>query len=370
MKKLILSLLTMSTIAASAQQYYLFTGTYTNNGSKGIYVYNFDGKTGIITEKSVAENVQDPSYLAVSNDGKYLYAVNETGGEKPGSVSSFSFDKKTGKLSFINKQPSGGDHPCYIDVDASGKHVFVGNYSGGNLSVLVSNKGNLSAPVQTIQHTGNSANKMRQEKAHVHMTQLGPDEKYLYVPDLGMDKIFIYPHHKQEPILDEKKHSEVSVTPGNGPRHLAFHPNKKYAYLIEELSGTVTLFSMNNGQLKTEQTISSHPDNFEGTKGSADIHVSPDGKFLYASNRGSSNTIAIFEIDQNTGRLISRGFQPTLGDAPRNFVIDPSGNYLLVANQLSNNVVVFKINKSTGLLSETGIMISVPSPVCLKFLKK
>ncbi|MGZ5255661.1 MAG: lactonase family protein [Flavitalea sp.] len=371
MKKIILSIIMMAALTSCAQQYYLFTGTYTNNGSKGIYVYNFDAKTGDLKQTSTTENVQDPSYLVVSNDGRYVYSVNETGGEKPGSVSAFSFDKKSGKLSFLNSQPSMGDHPCYIDINKSGKFVIAGNYSGGNLAVLETDKGSLKPAVQVIQHTGNSANKMRQEKAHVHMTQLSPDDKYLFVPDLGMDKIMVYPFNaKESKPLNEAAKKEVTINPGNGPRHLAFHPSKNFVYLIEELAGTVSVFTMADGNLKNIQAINAHPENFEGTKGSADIHVSPDGKFLYASNRGSSNTIAIFEIDQSSGRLTNKGFQSTLGTAPRNFVIDPTGNFLLVANQMTNTIVVFKRNKKTGMLTETGNVINVPSPVCLKFLKK
>jgi 6-phosphogluconolactonase len=371
MKKMILAILMMAALTSCAQEYYLFTGTYTNNGSKGIYVYSFDAKTGTIKETGSTENVQDPSYLVVSHNGKYVYSVNETGGEKPGSVSAFSFDKKSGKLSFLNSQPSMGDHPCYIDIDKSGRYVVAGNYSGGNLAVLETENGSLKPAVQVIQHTGSSANKLRQEKAHVHMTQFSPHNKYLFVSDLGIDKILIYPFDaKHSKPLNEAGKKEVTINPGNGPRHLVFHPTKNFVYLIEELSGTVSAFTREDGNLKNIQSINAHPDNFDGTKGSADIHVSPDGKFLYASNRGSSNTIAIFEIDQSSGKLANKGFQPTLGTAPRNFAIDPTGNYLLVANQLSNNIVVFKRNKTTGMLSETGRVINVPSPVCLKFLKK
>lgn len=347
----------------------MFVGTYTSGQSKGIYVYRFNTTTGDASLLSTMES-KNPSYLTISPGGKYVYAVNETG--DTGEVSSFSFDRGTGQLHFINKQSSGGADPCYISEDKTGKWVFVANYSSGSLSALpVNADGSLQPLSQIIQHTGSGANKERQEKAHVHSTVLSPDQHFLFAADLGLDKESVYhisPEKKQP--LSGIKDSAVTVDPGSGPRHFVFHPTKPYAYLIDELSGTVEAFTYNSntGGLKHVQRISSHPQNYKGEIGSADIHISPNGKFLYASNRGDANSIAIYSID-DSGKLHIKGFEPVLGLIPRNFIIDPKGHFLLVANQKSDNVVIFAINQQTGLLKSTGKQIKIPNPVCLKMLK-
>ena len=356
---------------ANSQHMFLFIGTYTNTGSKGIYVYKFDPKTGKAEQVSNTEGVVNPSYLTVAQNGKYVYAVNETNGDHPGQVSAFNFDKATGKLYFINQQLSGGDDPCYVSVNKSNKWLFVANYSGGSLSALAVNKdGSLAPAAQVIQHTGSSINKGRQEKAHVHSAVLSPAQDYLFTADLGMDQVVAYKFSLQQTKpLQEATMEPVSVTPGNGPRHLTFHPNAKWAYLSQEMSGTVGFYKYANGKLTFAQSIATHPADFTGQPGSADIHVSPDGKFLYASNRGKENNLAIFSINQTSGKLTLKGFQPAIGKTPRNFVIDPTGEYLLVANQDSDNIVIFKRNKLTGLLKETGEQIKLLRPVCLQFLQ-
>lgn len=354
-----------------AQSYYMFVGTYTDAGSKGIYVYRFNTATGKAEWVSNTEGLVNPSYVAIAPDKKHIYAVTETARNNSGSVSAFSFDKSTGQLTFINKQPSGGDNPCYVAVSKNNKWVTVGNYSGGSLSVFpVNPDGSLKPLAQSIQHTGKSINDKRQEKAHVHATVFSPDQDYLFTPDLGMDKVMVYTFNAalQKP-LEPAQPSHVASEPGSGPRHFTFHPNNKFAYLIEELSGTVVAYEYNKGKLDFIQRISTHPADFKGAIGSADIHISPDGKYLYASNRGDENSIAVFSIDVSTGKLVSRGYQSTLGVTPRNFTIDPSGNYLLVANQKTDNIVIFKRNQQTGLLHETGEQIKVPTPVCLQMMK-
>jgi 6-phosphogluconolactonase len=356
-----------------SQQFYLFVGTYTegsfkNDDSKGIYVYKFDGATGDLSPVSTAA-ADNPSYLAIAPGGKFLYAVNETDGAKPGGVSAFSFDKKTGQLKFINKQPSIGDDPCYITVDGHRKWALVANYGGGNLSALpIGADGALGAPTQTIQHTGSGPNKDRQEKPHVHSTILSPDEKYLLVCDLGLDKLFVeqFNYQAAQKPLTPAADSIVAVDPGAGPRHTCFHPGKPYVYLINELKGTVDVFHYTHGELKQLQQLSSHPAGYSGNIGSADIHISPNGKFLYASNRGDANSLAIYTIDPATGKLTLKGFQSTLGKTPRNFMIDPTGHWLLAANQNGRNVVVFRIDQQTGMLTDTGKKIELPAPVCLK----
>ncbi|MGZ5134148.1 MAG: lactonase family protein [Flavitalea sp.] len=374
MRFIFLVCLFFSTTGMFAQEYFLFTGTYTNGASKGIYVYSFNAATGEAKPVSVLEGISNPSFLAISPSGKYLYAVSEISGGTPSEVSAFSFDKTTGQLTLINKQLSGSQGPCYISTDASGKWVMVGHYTGGTVTAFqVEKNGGLKSQAQLITHTGNSANKQRQEKAHVHATVFTPDQRFLLVPDLGIDKIMIYrfdPAFYKKPLTTAKKQPFVSTKPGSGPRHLSFHPTLPYAYLIEELQGTISAFHYTQDTFRLIQNISSHPPDYAGTKGSADIHVSPDGKYLYASNRGDAHSLAIFSINNDNGKLAAKGFQSTLGTVPRNFIIDPTGNYLLVANQQSSNIVIFKRDKLTGQLQQTGKEISVPNPVCLVMLKK
>jgi 6-phosphogluconolactonase len=371
MRYTFLFFLLLSGISGYTQQFYLFVGTYTegsfqNGASKGIYVYRFNAATGDMTAVgSVATD--NPSYLALSPDGNFLYAVNETDGAKPGGVSAFSFDKQTGKLTFLDKQASGGDDPCYVTVDKHRKWVMVANYGGGNYSALpIRTDGSLGAATETIRDQGSGPNKARQEKAHVHSTILSPDERYLSVCDLGTDKVTILRFDYTETRTPLVRDSAVNLQPGSGPRHTVFCPGKPYAYIIDELSGTVDAFHYSDGKLTPVQRISSHPVGYHGDIGSADIHISPDGRFLYASNRGDANSLAIFAIDPATGKLRLVGSQPAMGRTPRNFMIDPTGNWLLVANQNGKNVVLFRIDRKTGLLTDTHKRIELAAPVCLK----
>jgi 6-phosphogluconolactonase len=353
-----------------AQNYYLFVGTYTSGKSKGIYVYDFNAANADAKQISVAE-AKNPSYLTIAPGGNYIYSVNENSGQE-GDVSAFSFNKKNGELHFINKEKSGGQDPCFISVNSSRKWAIVANYTGGSLSALpIKTDGSLAPVSELIQHTGTGPNKARQEKAHVHSTFLTPDEHFVFTADLGTDKLTIYKFNPNstKPLAGIKD-SVVNVLPGSGPRHLAFHPTNPYVYVIEELTGTVDAFKNNNGKFTHLQRISSVPKDFKGDDGSADIHVSPNGKFLYASNRGDANTIVVYSIDSATGKLQVKGFQSVLGKHPRNFIIEPGGKFLLVANRDTDNIVIFKINQQTGLLETTGKQIEVPNPVCLKLLKK
>ncbi len=351
---------------ATAQKAKLIIGTYTSGKSEGIYIYDFNTKTG---DNNFVSSIKssNPSFLAVSPNKKYLYAVNEDADSlnNGGMLSAYKFYKKKKQLSFINQEPSGGNHPCYITVDNTSQWAITANYTGGSLSITPINKnGSLSPDKKVIQHNGKSANKERQEKAHVHQTLLTPDNKHLLVADLGMDKFFMYDFDNASGAI--KENAAISVSAGSGPRHAAIHPSNKYVYLTEELSGTVAAFSFSDdGKLKLMQTISAVPEDYKGSLGGADIHVSPDGKFLYASNRGELNDIIIFSVDAATGILKVVGHQPTLGIKPRNFNFDPKGNFLLVANQDSGNISIFSVNHETGLLTDTGKSISVPNPVCL-----
>ena len=349
--------------------YNLIIGTYTQPGkSEGIYVYDFDDATGELKYKSVVKGVENPSFLAISKDRKFVYAVNELGGEKKGGVSAFTFNGPTGELTLINTQNSEGDHPCYISIDKKSKNVIVGNYTGGNLSVLnILPNGGLSAAVQTIQHTGNSVNKDRQEKAHMHCTALSPDEKYLFTADLGTDKVTTYNYNPANAKTPLTFASTAAAKPGSGPRHVTFHPNGKYVYVVQELNASVNVYDCKKGKITSKQTISMVSADYKGVVGAADIHVSPDGKFLYASNRGDANNLAIFSIAKD-GKLTWVGSQSTLGKTPRNFAIDPSGKFLLVANQGTDDIYVFKRDLKTGLLTQTENKINVGAPVFLNFV--
>jgi 6-phosphogluconolactonase len=353
-----------------AQNKYLLIGTYTSTKSEGIYVYKFDTATAENSLVSVAKT-SNPSFLTVSLNNKFIYAVNENDDStitpRGGTVTSFSFDKKKGALTEINKQPSGGKHPCYISIDKTGKYVFVGNYSSGTVGLLTINKdGSINKLQQVITHEGRSVNVQRQKAPHVHATVLSADNKYLFAPDLGIDKVMVYDFDKKKGTLNFS--SSAVSEPGSGPRHFTFHPNNKYAYLMEELTGTVVFYDVKKGALKFNQRINAMPKDFTGALGSADIHVSPDCKFLYCSNRGESNTISIFSIDALNGKLTIVGHQSSLGKTPRNFNFDPSGNFLLVANQNSDEIVIFKIDRKTGLLNDTGKKIQIPKPVCLQWI--
>lgn len=366
MRLTILFLLIMTTGSLASQEKYMLAGTYTKGASEGIYVYKFNPANGNL-EKVSSTFVQNPSYLTIAKDKKHVYAAIENG-ENKGAVAAFSFDGTTGKLTKINEQLSHGDHPCYISMDNSNKWVVVGNYTGGNFSVYpVQQDGGLGEAVQTIQHTGGSVDKSRQEGPHVHAVVFTPDGKYLSVVDLGKDKIITYPFNSDEEKPVNETASEVNSAPASGPRHIIFHPSIPFAYVIEEMSGKVSAYSLKGGTLEGIQTINSHPEGYKGEIGSAAIKLSSDGKCLYASNRGESNTIAVYTIDKSTGKLKLSGIAPSGGKTPRDFTIDPSDKYLLSGNAESDNIIVFKRNKKTGMPEDTGKQVSIPSPVCLVF---
>lgn len=374
MKKILFIILLAAPASLMAQSrpgkvYNLLVGTYTTGKSQGIYVYHFDSGTGKVSYQDKVTGVNNPSYLAISHDQKFVYSVNEVGSDRSGSVSSFSFDDKLGKLSLINKQPSNGAGPCYISIDKAGKNVFIANYAGGSLSVLpIKADGSLGEPSQTIQDEGSGPDKTRQEKPHVHTAVLSPDEKYLMYTDLGTDQVNImrYNPSATKPLTPADP-PFTAVTGGYGPRHIAFNPKGNLMYLIQEMGGAINVYHYNDGTLKQIQSQTIVPDGFNGQIGAADIHISPDGKYLYSTNRGSANEIEVFAISKDSGKLNFVDRTSSLGKTPRNFVIDPSGNFLLVANQNSDDVYVFKINKNTGKLTYTGNKIEVGNPSCLKF---
>ena len=343
----------------------LLVGTYTKNGSKGIYVLSFDTATGKATEISHTETATNPSFLTISKDHGQVYSTNEL---SDGKVSVYSFIDN--KLNLIQEKTSKGADPCYITLSPDQSNLFVANYSGGSItSYHRFADGRLSNPQQFIQHEGKSVNETRQEKAHVHGIFFSPDGKYVLTPDLGMDEISIYPYQtKNGPPLQTQKASSIQSSPGAGPRHLCFSSNGKYLYVIEELTGSISVYLFLNGAASFLQKVYTHPNTFKGKAGSADIHLSPDGLYLYASNRGTENNIVSFKVLRN-GKLEEKTIQytSTEGKAPRNFTISKDGNWLLVANQDSDNIIAFRRNIQTGTLTSTGVSIKLSMPVCLLF---
>ncbi len=350
----------------------VYVGTYTTGKSEGIYLYRLNLSSGELKHVSTTRGVINPSFLVLAPSRRYLYAVNEVGdfaGRKSGAVSAFAVDQRTGELRLLNQQPSLGADPCYVDVDAGGRFVLVANYTGGNVTVLpVQGDGSLGEATDMRQAQGSSVNRERQEGPHAHCIVLDPTNRFAYQCDLGTDKIMIFRFDARNGKLLPNEQPRVQVKPGAGPRHLAFDLSGEYVFVLNELHSTVTTFrrDLDKGGLKELQTLSTLPKGFTGTNTSADIHVSPDGRFLYCSNRGH-DSIAIFTIDSRRGALTSVGHDFTRGMTPRNFAIDPTGRFLLVANQKSDNIVVFRPDQKTGRLSSTGQLAQVPSPVCLKF---
>lgn len=352
----------------TATDYYLFVGTYTGEGSEGIYLYKFNSEDGSVTPADTASS-SNPSYLTLSPDHSFLYAVNEEADSAEATVSAFSFDKENGEISFLNKQSSRGGAPCYVSTDQTGKAVFVGNYLGGSLAVFpLQENGSLAESTTAIVHEGSSVNERRQNSPHVHCTIISPDNRILFVTDLGTDTVTGYAFDSDSLTLQTEPSIVFETEPGAGPRHLTFHPNGEYAYLVNELNGTVVAFSYDGESLEELQTISTLPENYEGRFSGADIHVSADGRFLYASNREDLNNIVIYSIDRNSGMLEKVGEQSSGGAHPRNFMIDPTGAYLLVANRNTDNIVVFERDQESGLISPTDIEISVSQPVSLRMI--
>ena len=349
---------------------YLLVGTYTNTPAKseGIYVYKFNPNRTEATQVSVAKS-ESPSFLVISRDQKFVYAVNESGGDKGGQVSAFAFDKSKGTLTLLNQQSTNGDGPAHIAIDSTGKYVIVANYSGGNIAVFKTNAdGSLTPAVQTIAHEGYGVNVQRQEMPHPHCVVFSPDEKFLFCADLGNDRLYRYafdPNDATNPLKPTNP-AYFTVPDNFGPRHLVFHPNGKVMYLLGEMSGQIIVFSYNeqDGSVKQIQQIASDNSNTKGDKGSAEIDITKDGRFLYTSNRVTQNDIAMFKVASD-GTLAENGHQP-VGAHPRHFMIDPSGRFLLVASRDANSIQVFIINKNFGILQDAGTKIDVPAPVCLK----
>ena len=343
----------------------LYVGTYTSGKSEGIYIYRMDQMTGQLKAAGSIRS-ENPSFLTIDPTKRFLYAVNET---PTGAVSAFRIDSKTHQLTPLNQQSSEGADPCHLMVEPRGKNLLLANYTSGTVTVLpIQPDGSLRPAIDVEQHTG-SGPREQQKSAHAHCIKLDRANRYAFAADLGADKVMIYRFNPQLGKLEPAEQSSATLHPGAGPRHLAFHPNGKHLYVINELDSSLTTFKYDaaKGTLTAFESVSTLPRDFTGTSYCADVHVSKSGRFLYGSNRGH-NSIVVFAIDPRTARLSLVEHVSTEGNWPRNFTIDPSGRFLLVANQRSDNVVVFRIDAQTGRLTPTGTNEQIPVPVCLQFL--
>ncbi len=360
---------------AGGSSFLVYVGTYTTKqSSKGIYAYRFDAASGQLTAIGLAAETTDPSFVALHSNGKYLYAVNEVGdfnGMKSGAVSAFAIDRKSGMLKLLNQVSTHGAGPCFVSLDKSGRFVLVANYDGGSVATFaIEYDGSLSLVKGFVQHSGSGLDKERQEGPHAHWIGVSPDNRFALVADLGLDDVMVYKLDDVKGGLTPNNPPYAEVKPGSGPRHLAFSPSGKFAYLLTEMGSSVTAFSYSaqKGTLSAIQTVPNLPKDYSGVKEAAEIAVHPSGKFLYASNRGTANSIGAYKIDANKGTLTPAGWVSTRGKIPRNFAIDPTGKFLLAANQDSGNIVVFRIDPVTGGLTATDQVIEVPAPVCITFL--
>ncbi len=365
----IISLLMLSTVYAESLPVYFGTYTSGDNGSKGIYRSVLDTETGQLSAPVLAAEAKNPSFLEIHPNGRFLYAVSESGGT--GTVSAYAINPDTGNLTLLNSQSSGGSGPCHVNIDYAGKNVLVANYGSGSVSVIpIAADGKLAEPTGFVQHEGSSINPQRQKGPHAHSINPSPDNRFAFVADLGLDKVMIYKLDADKGTITANNPAFAKVQPGAGPRHFVFGTNGKYAYVINELDGTVTAFSYEpaSGTLTEIQTITTLPADYDGRRSCAEVRVHPTGKFLYGSNRGH-DSIAVYRIDPAKGTLTFVEHERANIKTPRNFNIDPTGKFCLVANQGGNSVIVFKIDQKTGVLEPTGHKISIGKPVCIRFLR-
>lgn len=348
-------------------QYVAFIGTYTTGASEGVYTYRFDAGSGELERLSVIGGISNPSWVEISPSGRNLYAVGE---ESHGVIKAYAIDPATGALTCLNEQLTGGEAPCHISVDATEAYVLLANYGSGSVAMLpIQADGSLAPLTGFVQHEGSSIHPVRQLGPHAHSIILDATNRLAFAPDLGIDKLLVYDLDLDNGTLAPHHVPWIRTPAGAGPRHFDFHPNGRFAYLINELGSSISVlrYVADQGVFGEIETVSTLPDEFGGESTCADIHVAPSGKFVYGSNRGH-DSIAMFAIDQATGRLTSLGHESTRGQTPRNFAIDPSGAWLLAANQDTSTIVPFRIHPQTGHLHPTGHITQIPNPVCIKLL--
>lgn len=350
----------------------IFIGTYTGKGSNGIYTAEFNEESGSIGAITLAAKTDNPSFVTTDRTGKFLYAVNELGqyqGQPTGAVSAFEVEPSTGLLKLLNQIPSSGAAPCHLSLDQTGKFLFVANYMGGNIAVItIEENGSLGALTSVVQFSGTGPHQ-RQDGPHAHYIQVTPDNNYVLAADLGTDKIMIYRFDASVGLLRRNETPFAELSPGAGPRHLVISGSGKIIYVLNELNGTVTVFDFNpaNAGMAARQIISTLPSDFSGSNTAAEVVLSPDGRYLYTSNRGH-DSIAQFAIDKNSGDLALVGWTPCGGNAPRHIQIDPAGQWMIASNQNSNNLALFRIEATSGKLTQQSI-VDVSMPVCVQFLQ-
>ena len=367
MKKrvLLLSLWGLS-LSSFSQSAHLYIGTFADRGSKGIYVYDFDLQTANFQQVQTIDHLQSPSYLCLHPNGKYLYSGNRASilpDKKWGSISAFSIDQENGQLQHLNDASALAEGTCYVSTDYSGRQIYAANYAGGSMaSYELRPDGKIGPLIADF-----PLQKENGPVPHAHAAVASPDNRFLYVPDLGNDELMVYRIDPKKAKVKAKPKRALQVKQGNGPRHFIFHPNGKWAFAAEELSSSVIALAQQpkNGRLKILDRASTLPKGHTDKNKVADIHIHPNGRWLYVSNRGH-NSLAIYEVDNASGELAPRGHQSTLGDWPRGFMITPNGKFLLVANRRTDNIVIFEIDTATGQLIDTGKQIKIPAPVCLK----
>jgi 6-phosphogluconolactonase len=355
---------------AASHSYLAFVGTYTNKtDSKGIYAFQFDVDTGKLSEKGVAAQTPDPSWVVIHPNGKFAYAANEAG--KQSTITAFAIDPQSAKLTPLNQVPAQGEDPCHLSFDKTGKYLFAANYSSGTVAVFpIQADGKLGEHTAAVKNAGEAGpNHERQEGPHAHWAEATPNNKFLLVADLGLDGILIYKFDASKGTLTANDPAAVKLAAGAGPRHAALSPDGKFLYVISELNSTVTTYSfdVNTGASQQIQVLSTLPPDYHGRNDTAEIMAHPAGKWLFASNRGH-DSIAVFSIERADGKLHPAGTFPTGGKEPRHFAIDPSGHFLLVENQNTNSITVFRINYTTGALTHVAGVDGIPSPVCMAFL--
>jgi 6-phosphogluconolactonase len=363
--------LAVAQLARCSDQVHVLIGTYTSGQSKGIYSFRLNPENGTLTPLGAPAETPNPSYVILSKDRRFVYAVNELhgSGDQEGGVSAFRFVPGSGELTFINRVSSVGEDPCYLSLSPDGRELFVANYSSGSLTAVdVRPDGGLAGPVETLSHTGRGPNPERQKSAHVHMVLPAPDDSLLFATDLGEDKIYAYRSTSGQPHLPltVAEPAFTKVSPGAGPRHFAFGSRGQVLYLIEEMGEEIRVFKRSGAQLTEQQTVRVAPKEWPDDTGAAALHLSPDGKFLYASNRADANELVTYAIDPGSGLLSPGEHQSSLGKKPRDFGIDPSGRWLIVANQDSNSLVVFRRDVDSGRLSPVGQPVEIGSPVCVQ----
>jgi 6-phosphogluconolactonase len=358
----------------SATNYFVYVGTYTaKTQSKGIYLFEFSPATGKFTPKGVAAATPDPSWVAVHPNGKFLYAANESA--KASTITSFSIDPATGKLAQLNQLPALGEDPCYLSFDKTGKFLLVANYSSGNVAVFpILPDGRLGHHTALQSDKGQlGPNKERQDAPHAHWIEPGAHNHFVYVSDLGLDRVLMYKFDAATGALtsgEPADHFSATVAPGNGPRHVAFAPRGKFMYVLSELTSTVSVFSNDGKEMwRSVQEVATLPKDFKGRNDAAEIAILPKGNFLYTSNRGH-DSIVVFAIEPQKGTLTRVADVPTGGKEPRHFAIDPTGHFLFAENQNSDLIVEFRIDPATGRLTPANETAQAPSPICIAFLPK